>query len=83
MEPKEMSNKVESVLYEVLSEFDDHEDGDMLVDWIVIANVENPDSEKASAYPMIYSNGIMASYRARGLLVTGLEYLKVKEDELD
>jgi hypothetical protein len=81
MEAKEVSNRVESVLNEVLSEYEDHEDGDILVDWIVVAYVTNPDSEKESAYPMLFSNGEMPTYRARGLLTTGLVYLNTNGEE--
>jgi hypothetical protein len=74
---KRNSDKIEKVLQEVMFEMDDQEEGDLLVDWIVVGYVTNPDDEKASAYPMLYSNGEMPTYRARGLLETGLHYLFV------
>lgn len=72
---KKNADKVEKVLQEVMFEMDDSEEGDLLIDWIVIAYVTNPDDEKDSAYPMLYSNGEMPTYRARGLLETGLVLL--------
>jgi hypothetical protein len=75
---KKNSDKVEKVLAEVMFEMDDNEEGDLLIDWIVIGYVTNPDDEKASAYPMLYSNGVMPTYRARGLLETGLYYLMLE-----
>lgn len=71
----EVSDKIEAVLNEVLTKEDDYEEGDILVEWVVIAYVTNPDSEKESAYPMLFSNGEIPTYRARGLLTTGLMYL--------
>lgn len=68
---KENADKIEKVLAEVMFEMEDSEEGDLLVDWIVVAYVTNPDDEKMSAYPMLYSNGNMPTYRARGLLETG------------
>ena len=72
---KKNADKVEKLLQEVISDMEDTEDGDLLLDWIVIAYVDNPDDEKNSAYPMLYSNGEMPTYRARGLLDTGLVLL--------
>lgn len=69
---KEQSDKVERVLNEVLPELEGHSEGDLLVDWIVVAYVTNPDKEEGSGYPMLYSNGDMPTYRARGLLITGM-----------
>lgn len=75
MDRDEISAKIEQVLNTVISEMEDHEDGDFLVDWIVVAYVTNTDSERGDAYPMLYSNGIMPTYKARGLLTTGLMFL--------
>lgn len=81
MDRKENSDKIEKVLAEVMFEMEDHEAGDLLVDWIVVAYVTNPDNEKESAYPMLYSNGEMPTYRARGLLATGLKFLNEDDGE--
>lgn len=87
MDKVEASGEVEQVLNKVISELDGWEEGDMLVDWIVIAYTSNPDSEKQDAYPMLFANGDMATYRARGLLTTGMLYLDAipleSEDEDD
>lgn len=60
----------------------DYDQGDMLVDWIVVAYTENPDIEKGGAYPMLFSNGSMAHYKAVGLLTNALEMLKPEISEL-
>jgi hypothetical protein len=78
-EEKEVSNLVEAVLTNALSYMEDHEEGDFLVDWVVVAYVTNPDKEKRSGYPMLFSNGEMPNYRARGLLHTAL--LNLDEEE--
>ena len=72
MEPKERSDKIEAVFNEVLSDYPDWEEGDMLIDWVIVGYATNPDSEKESMYPMLVSNGVMAGYRVRGLLLTAL-----------
>jgi hypothetical protein len=70
MSMKESSDKVEAVLNTVLAEMEDYEEGDILVEWVVVAYVANPDDTKNSAYPMLYSNGEMPTHRVRGLLAT-------------
>lgn len=80
MNSKEASNVVEAALNKVLSEMPDYEEGDLLVEWVLIAYVANPDDEKNSAYPMLFSNGEMPTYRARGLLQTGLMSLEVPSE---
>jgi hypothetical protein len=72
MNPKEVSDKVEAVLNAHLSEMEDHAEGDILVDWVMVAYVTNPDSERQSAYPLLWSNGEIPVYRAIGLLRVGL-----------
>lgn len=72
MANNQASDIVEKALNEVIHLIEDHEDGDLLVDWVVVAYVTNSDPEKTSGYPMIFSNGDMPTYRARGLLTTGL-----------
>lgn len=66
------SDIVEKALNEVIHLIEDHEDGDILIDWVVVAYVANADTEKTSGYPMIFSDGNMPTYRARGLLTTAL-----------
>ena len=80
MERKEASDVIETALNSVLSENEEWEDGDILIEWAVIAYVDNPQSEKGTAYPMFFSNGEIPGYRARGLFLTGLEYLKIEEE---
>ena len=69
---KERSDKIENVLREVIAEHKEYEEGDILLDWVVVCYAENPDREKGGSYPMFYANGLMPTYRARGLLKTGL-----------
>lgn len=80
MANNEASDMIEAVLNEAIKSNEDHDAGDLLVDWVVVAYVTNPDKEKGSGYPMFYSNGDMPGYRARGLLTTGLMYLGQEED---
>ena len=72
MDAKEASNLIEATLTEAVQHIEDHEDGDLLLDWVVVAFVANPDKEKRSGYPMFFPNGEMPDYRARGLLHTAL-----------
>ncbi len=65
------SDGIEAAINAALPNLDGHEDGDMLIEWVVVAYVENASSDEAG-YPMLYSNGEMPSHRVRGLLETGL-----------
>jgi hypothetical protein len=78
---KEASDLVEAALNQAIQSNTDHEDGDLLLDWVLIAYVSNPDAEKRSGYPMLFSNGDMPTYRARGLLTTALMNLEVPEED--
>jgi hypothetical protein len=80
MANSEASDKIEAVLNEVISLNPSYEEGDMLLDWIVIGFTGNPDKEKTNAYPMFHPNGTTPTYRATGLLMTGLTLL---ESDLD
>lgn len=72
MTAREQSAKVEAVLNEVLSEQEDWEEGDILVDWVVVCYLANPDKDLGGSYPMLFSNGEMPTYRIRGLLKTAM-----------
>lgn len=78
---KATSDIIEEALNKAITMHEDHEEGDIVVDWVLISFVTNVDSQKQSAYPMFLSNGIMPEYRARGLLATGL--VKLTEGEED
>jgi hypothetical protein len=69
------SDKIESVINEHIVTMDGHRDGDILVEWAVICFVTNQDEEKGDAYPIVFSNGRMPTYRARGLFHTALKGL--------
>jgi hypothetical protein len=73
MTPEEASDMIEATLNQVIQSNEGHEDGDMIVDWVMVAYVTNPDEYKTSGYPMFVSNNDMPSYRVRGLLVTALK----------
>jgi hypothetical protein len=75
------SDLVELALNEAITQLDGYEDGDLLVEWVLVAYTTNPDKESASAYPMLYSNGELPTYRARGLLATGLKMLDFVQEE--
>lgn len=69
------SDLIEKAITEAIRTMEDAEDGDILVDWVVVAYVTNPDPEKLSGYPMFFPNGDTPTYRARGLLTTGMTRL--------
>lgn len=72
----EASDLIEKALNEALKlMFDDHRDGDILHQWVIIGHVSNIDSEAGDGYPMLFSNGHIPTYAARGLLHTGLMML--------
>ena len=73
----EASDKIEAALNEAIKTSEDHDDGDFLVDWVVICYVTNPEKEKGSGMPMFLSNGDMPYYRLRGLLSSGLFYVNM------
>lgn len=75
MSDKEASDKIEVALQSVLPEQEGYEEGDIIVEWALIAYVTNPDSEKLSGYPLLYSNGELATHRAIGLFQTALNKL--------
>ena len=66
------SDLVEMALNEAIKTMENHDDGDILVEWVLVAFVTNPEREKGDAYPMLVSNGYIPSYRVRGLLHTAL-----------
>ena len=64
-----------------------HPDSSMgtLVDWIVVAAEAIPDAkdpaDDVTAYSIIMPGGAMPSYRARGLLEIGIQYLGMTEPD--
>jgi hypothetical protein len=75
MTAKEVSDKIEEAINQVISEFGDYREGDLLGDWVLVAHTSNPDKDKGGSYNMIYSNGDIATYKAKGLLSTAMVYL--------
>jgi hypothetical protein len=78
MANNQASDKIEAAINEGLKSNEGHVEGDLLIEWVVIAYVTNPDQEEGSGYPMFFSNGDIPTYRARGLLETAL--LKLHAD---
>jgi hypothetical protein len=76
MNNKEASDIIEAALNQVLHSLEDYEESDIVTDWVLVAHTANPEKEKGGGYPMFYSNGNLADYRARGLLTTGLIFLE-------
>lgn len=72
MANNEASDQIEMAINKAMPTLEDYEEGDILVEWVVIAYTNNPDKEKGGAYPTFYSNGDIPTYRARGLLETAL-----------
>lgn len=72
---KEASDIIEEALNKAVSKLDGYQEGDFIGDWIVVGYSSNPDTEKGGAYPMLFSNGNMPDYRAKGLLSTAMLYL--------
>ena len=83
MNSKEASELIEAALSQAITSNEDHAEGDILVDWVVVAHVANPDKEKGGAYPMFVSNGEMPMYRLVGLLQIHLMGLQNSDDDLD
>lgn len=73
------SDLVEAALNEAIKDLNGRDDSDILIDWVVVCYVANPDKENRSGYPMLYSNGELANYRAKGLLVQGLDLIRRDE----
>lgn len=79
MANSEASDLIETVLNEALQTMGDHDDGDLVVEWVLVAYVSNPVEEKGGGYPMLYSNGNLPDHRAKGLLTEGLDKLRLQD----
>lgn len=75
MNNKEASNLIEAALNQAITSNEGYDPDDILLDWVVVAYVANPDEEKGGGYPIFYSNGAMPHYRVRGLLSEGLLHI--------
>lgn len=71
-----ISEAIEKAVNEVLHLHDDHEEGDMLIDWVFLGYVTNADEEKRSANLRFVSNNNIPNYRLMGLLEYGVTDLK-------
>lgn len=80
MANNEHSDGIEKAILEGMAANEGYTEGDMLVEWVVVAYVTNP-SESTDAYPMFFSNGSIPTYRARGLLHTGLKMIELPEND--
>jgi hypothetical protein len=72
MTGQEASAIIEEALNRVLTSNEDHDENDLLIDWVVIGFCDNSDPDKGYSYPMFFSNGEIPKYRSRGLLNTAL-----------
>ncbi len=75
------SDLVEEALNKALPMLDGYDENDILVDWVVVAYVDSTSPDGVSGYPMLFSNGDMPGYKARGLLRTGLTKLEIMLSE--
>lgn len=75
------SDLVESALNKALTLMEGNEEGDILVEWVVVAFVHRLDNSKPHAYPMLFSNGEIPTHSAIGLLETGLNILHTGQAE--
>ena len=75
MTGKEASDLIEAALNQAIESNEGYDPGDILLDWVVVAYVANPDEEKGGGYPLFYSNGEMPRYRVKGLLTEGLAHV--------
>lgn len=66
------SDLIEAAVSEAVKNMEDYRDGDILVEWVVICYVTNPDREKGDAHPILFSNGMMPTHHAIGLLQKSL-----------
>jgi hypothetical protein len=73
---EEASNIVEKALQEAITMMDGYDDGDILVEWALVAYVTNVSNEENSeVYPTMFSNGSMATHRAVGLFHAGIDMI--------
>lgn len=79
MANNEASDLIEKALNEAIQTMEDHDDGDLVVEWVLVAYVSNPVEEKGGGYPMLYSNGNLPDHRAKGLLTEGLDKLRIQD----
>lgn len=71
----EASDLIEEALNKAMQLNEDYEEGDIIIDWVLVSFAANPDVDKSNAYPTFFSNGEIPTYRARGLLTTALMHL--------
>lgn len=69
------SDLIEAAVSEAVKKMEDYREGDILVEWAVICYVTNPDREKGDAHPILFSNGLMPTHHAVGLLQMSLTRL--------
>jgi hypothetical protein len=73
------SDAIEKAILEGLTSYEEYSEGDMLIEWVVVAYVANP-SESTDGYPMFFSNGNMPPHRVYGLLHIGLKSIDNDDD---
>jgi hypothetical protein len=80
MTDKEASDLIEAAIAQAMTANEDYDPNDVIVDWVAIAYVANPDREKGGGYPTFYANGEMANYRAIGLFQQGCIITQQEEE---
>lgn len=75
MTNEEVSRVIEDAFSKVMPEIEGYEEGDLLIDWVLIAAVTNPNDDSGYAYPMFFMNGEAPAYRTLGLFATGTKLL--------
>lgn len=72
------SDIIERAIEEACKISDGHEDGDILIEWALVAYVTNPNRpiENQEVYPVFYANGTMPTHRAVGLFQAGIDMTK-------
>ena len=77
MNDKQISDIIEEALRRALALNEDHEEGDLVDDWICVAYVTNPEKEKGGGVAIFLANGVMPEYRAKGLLIQAKQDLDI------
>lgn len=68
-----------AALQEELEEADDFEQGDVVVEFITVAVFQNFETGKSGTFIMTSNDETFPSYRAKGLLLDGLDIVRSGE----
>ena len=75
---EDASNIIEEAINKACEISEGHEDGDILIEWALVAYITNPNRpvDTQEVYPVFYSNGNMPTHRAVGLFQAGIDMTK-------